>query len=216
MTTLMSKITTVVFVCLITIIPTIVGAGNMEKYNKIPGYVTPGPDEVNIGPCCIGMPLGRILLVHKDSMYCSVSFTKFWTEKDGKEKFAIYDVYYQKDGTGDFKNKKVKFSTEKASFLELRGVFYPLIWQPGKPEIKCGPLSLAWSPWSDVCHVCFFEGADPDGDYGIELAPTPWTNITEVNVFEPRVKWYKYDEGRNYINIPIYKLWDDTEMKKEK
>jgi hypothetical protein len=45
-------------------------------------------------------------------------------------------------------------------------------------------------------------------DYGIELAPTPWTDIKELNIKDPRIKWYKYDEKRERVFIPIDKLWE--------
>jgi hypothetical protein len=45
-----------------------------------------------------------------------------------------------------------------------------------------------------------------EGGYGNELAPTRWTDIREVNVFDPRVKWYKYDSLRKRVDIPIDKL----------
>jgi len=42
------------------------------------------------------------------------------------------------------------------------------------------------------------------------LAPTPWENITEVNVSDKRIKWYRYDKNRKTIDIPVIdKLWDD-------
>jgi len=45
-------------------------------------------------------------------------------------------------------------------------------------------------------------------DYGFELAPTPWTDIKDVNIKDPRIKWYKYDEKRERFFIPIDKLWE--------
>jgi hypothetical protein len=100
----------------------------------------------------------------------------------------------------------VIISEGKAFSLPARGPFYPLIWQPGKPEVKCGSLNLLWG---NKGFVCFFERKDKPGEYGIKLAPTPWTSISEVNVLDPRVKWYRYDEKqKKEINIPIDKLWE--------
>lgn len=48
----------------------------------------------------------------------------------------------------------------------------------------------------------------PQGDYGIELAPTKWTDISQVDVFDPRLIWYRYDENRKDLNIPVDKLWE--------
>jgi hypothetical protein len=190
-------------------------SNDVERCDEIQGYVKPAPNEVSIRPGGIGVPLNLILLVRQNAKYCAIKFTRYWTEKDGKEKYATYEVYDQQDGTGSFMNKNVKFIKGQASFLPPRGFFYPLIWQPGKPEITCGRLKLVWSPWCNVCHVGFFNRGEPAGDYGIELAPTPWTDIREVNVFEPLIKWYKYDENRKEgINIPIDKLFQGKEERK--
>jgi hypothetical protein len=192
---------------------TLAGSNDIESCDAISGF-RPAPGEVSVGRVCIGMPLNKMLLVHKEESYCAVKFIKYWTEKDGKEKYATYEVHYQQDGTGNFANKNADFSMEKASFLPLRGILYPLIWQPGYPFIKCGNFKLNWDPWCDVCHVCFFGGPGPQGDYGIELAPTPWTDIKEVNVNDPRIKWYRYDVNRKRVNIPIDQLWENTQEKK--
>lgn len=172
----------------------------------IAGYAPPGPNEVQIAFSGVDMPLGRILLIRKNSKYCAVKFTRFWTEKDGKEKFATYEVYYKEDGIGDFSNKNLKVIKEKASLLPPRGPFYPLKWQPGNPEIKCRSLRLAWDYKG---FVCFFERRDSPGEYGIELAPTKWADISQVNVLDTRLKWYRYDTKRKRMNIPIDQLWDD-------
>ena len=66
--------------------------GMVPNPNEITGFVPPGPDEVNFGPMGIEMPLGRMLLIRKDSKYYAVKFTKLWTEKDGKEQYATYEV----------------------------------------------------------------------------------------------------------------------------
>ncbi len=180
-------------------------AANSDSSKTALLYTPPKPNEVQIAFSGIEVPLGRILFVRKNLNYCSVKFTKYWTEKNDKEKYATYEVHYQKDGTGDFLNKNVIFSEGKASMLPPRGPFYPLKWQPGNPEVKCGSLRLLWA-YKGI--VCFFERGDSPGEYGIELAPTPWTNIFEVNIFDPRVRWYRYNESRTTENIPIDKLWE--------
>jgi hypothetical protein len=203
----MNIIILLIMFCAISSISTNGCAADMAPNpDTIAGYAPPAPNEVQIAFSGVDMPLGRLLLIRKDSRYCAVKFTRFWTEKAEKEKFAAYEVYCKEDGTGDFSNKNVKITEGKASLLRPRGPFYPLKWQPGNPEVKCGPLKLLWA-YKGI--VCFFERSDSPGDYGVELAPTPWSDISQVNVLDPRVKWYRYDEQRKRINIPIDKLWKD-------
>lgn len=204
----MTKVMTSVLIATLIAI-SVVGVGDtadMSNAKVFSKYVLPGPDEVQLAFSGVEIPLGRMLLVRKDAEYCAVKFTRFWTEKGAKEQYATYEVYYQKDGSGNFLNKNVKFSQGKASTLPPRGPFYPLKWQPGKPEVKCGSLKLLWGYKG---FVCFFERGNSPGEHGIELAPTPWTSVKEVNVFDPRVKWYRYDEKRERGSIPVDKLWED-------
>jgi len=171
--------------------------------------ILPEPNEVHIAPNGVIVPLGRILLIRKGCEYCAVKFTRFWTGKTEEDRYASYESYYQGDKTGDFSNKNVQFRREKLSFPKPRGIGR-LAFSFGNKEIRCGPIKLFWAGKGDVA----FYGMDqPEGDYGIELAPTPWTSISEVNVFDPRVKWYRYDETRKRVNIPVDKLWDGTEKK---
>ena len=169
------------------------------------GYTPPDANDVRIAFSGVHMPQGRILLIHKDKEYCALKFIQCWVEKEGKERFATYEVYHQGDGTGDFSNKNVKVTQGKASLLRPRGPFYPLLWQPGNPEVECGSLKLAWD-YSGF--VCFFGRYQSPGEYGIKLAPTPWTDISQVNVLDPRLKWYGYDRQRKSIDIPIDKLFE--------
>jgi len=139
------------------------------------GYALPGPNEVRIAFSGVDMPPGRIPLIQKDKEYCALKFIQCWTEKEGKERFATYEVYHQGDGTGDFSNKNVKITQGKASILRPHGPFFPLLWQPGNPEVRCGSLRLAWDYRG---FVCFYGRHDSPGEYGIKLAPTPWTDIS--------------------------------------
>lgn len=168
-----------------------------------------GPSEVHIAPNGVFMPLGRILLVRKDADYCVVKFNKFWTGKTEDDIYAIYESYYQDDKTGDFSNDNVKYRKDK--LISPKGIWIPF-WHTiafgSKKEIECGPIRL-W--WTGKGSVYFFKRYQPEGDYGIELAPTKWTDISQVNVFDPIVKWYKYDEQRERVNIPIDQLWEDKE-----
>ncbi len=169
----------------------------------------PGADEVLIGPNAIIMPIGRILLVNKELNYGAVKFIKFWTGKTEQDLYATYESYYQADATGNFSNKNVKFIKGELYDPKPSRFIFGHPWAPrAKKEIKCGPFRL-W--WTGKGTVYFYGRYQTQGDYGIELAPTPWTDISQVNVFDPRIKWYRYDETRKDVYIPIDKLWRKTE-----
>jgi len=170
----------------------------------------PFGNEVMIGGNAFAMPMGRIVLVRKNSQYCAIKFKEVWEGETDHDNFTKYESYYQGDGSGDFSKDNVQFN--KALLAERRQVplipIFPRLWSyPAGPEndqIKCGPIKLAWSGW---CTVYFNDRVWKSGDHGIELAPTKWTDISQVNVFDRRLKWYRYDEKQKNTFIPIDELW---------
>jgi hypothetical protein len=168
-------------------------------------------DDVHIGPNAIGVPLGRIILIRKGAEYGAVKFTDFWFGKTVHHWYGKYESYYQGDGTGDFSKKNVLSRKGDVSTLPPIG-WGGLHCTLDNPNLRCGPFKLAWSPKSTVYFFYFGQGGQRD--YGIELAPTKWAVISQVNVFDPRLEWYRYDEMRLHWNIPIDQLWEDREEKK--
>ena len=169
------------------------------------------PNVVKIRPNAISVPMGRIILIRKGPEYGAVKFTHFWFGKTVHDWYGKYESYYQGDGTGDFSKKNVlSRKGEVSTFPDIGGC--GLHWSLDNPNFRYGPFKLAWSPKSTVYFFYFGQGGE--GDYGIELAPTKWTDISQVNVFDPRLKWYRYDEKRKDTYIPIDQLWEDGEDKK--
>ncbi|GAB6270155.1 MAG: hypothetical protein STSR0002_28990 [Smithella sp.] len=178
-----------------------------DPYPHQQPYIGPVTDDVRIVFSGAYMPIGRFLLIRKKDEVCALKFTRFWNEKQGKEqeKYAAYISYYQNDGSGNLLSQNVKIIEGKASNLPLRGWSRLFFWQPGISYVKCGPLKFVWNYYGAVVA---FEKGDSPGDHGFEFAPTPWENITEVNVSDKRIKWYRYDKDRRDIDIPIDKLRD--------
>ena len=168
------------------------------------------PNDVIIAPNAIKIPLEKILLVRQNSNYGAVKLTKLWTGKTKEDRYAEYESYYQGDKSGNLSNKNVQFERGKLSFPKPRGVGR-FAFSFGNRDIQCGPIKLAWygEEW-----IYFFSTNQDQGDYGIELAPTIWSNISQVNVFDSRIKWYRYNSKREDITIPIDKLWESEKIKK--
>lgn len=162
----------------------------------------PGTDEVHIGNTAIVMPLNRILIVKKDYEFGAVKFTKFWTGKTESDLYASCECYYQGDKSGNFKKSNVKKTIIKLAYPKPRGIGR-LAFSFGNKEIKCGSIKLVWSGYGAV-H--FYAQGKQQGDYGIELAPTNWNDISQVNVFLSEIEWYKFDKERPRKNIPLSKL----------
>lgn len=221
----MKKMKVIIFTVLSTLLVMVV-VESIAGYYDIP---RPKDDEVGISCCGIAVPLNRILLIRKGTKYCAVKFTRFWVELDEKRlktysdyiakhpdsvprfrelserKFALYTSFYQDDGTGDFSNKNVQVIQGKASWFPLEGSSRFFLSQPGNPYVQFGRYKLGWQ---DKTEVMFIPPDKGEGEYGFELTPTPWTDIKEVNIKDPRIKWYQKDEKREMTFIPIDKLWN--------
>ena len=165
------------------------------------------PQDVLIEDNGIRMPLGVILLARKDSDYCAIKFLKIWTGKTDEDWFASYEFYCQDDGTGDFSKENVKVTRGEFSSPRLRG-FGRFAFEFGsKTDIRCGNLRLTWSTETKVP---FYDLTKDKGFDEVELAPTIWTDVSQVNVFDPRITWYRYKGvPHKTIRIPLDKLWKE-------
>jgi hypothetical protein len=159
--------------------------------------------EAIVYPNCISVPIARILLARDKSGYCEIKFI------NGGTTSAEYISYYQPDNTGKFNKKNVEIKNGKLISKEPVGIGRFAFSFGQMLDIECGPLKLMWSGRSSV----YFHSStqDKQREIGVELAPTPWTDISQVNVFDRRIKWYWYDEKRRDIFIPIDKLWPEAE-----
>jgi hypothetical protein len=160
------------------------------------------------------MSLGRVLLIRKDSQYCAVKFTEAWTGETEFDFWSNYESHYQGDGTGDFSNENVQFTKGQLITRKLVGLGKMFSFPAGRQnkEIKCGPIKLFWHKgW-----VYFYDVGRPNAADSIinEMAPTKWTDISQVNVFDPRLKWYRNDGYRKDVYIPTDQLWEDEKDKK--
>ena len=148
-----------------------------------------------LDPPGILVPINKILLLRKENshgkgkIYGAIKFIEINKEK----KYAVYEYYYQNDGSGNFLKENVKKGKKK-----LKDRYWSLIgriaFQLGTIYIKCGKFKLDWTSPSWV----YFD--NDSGEYiGIEMAPTPWSNIKDVNVYDKSIKWYSYDDKNEKI-----------------
>ncbi len=158
-------------------------------------------------------PIGRFLLARHGKDVCAIRFTEFHRGRDAKPPtvwhsgeetlYAEYDWYYQGDGSGDFGKANVKSGHSELVQKPLVGIGR-LAFQTGTIYVRCGPFKLRWHYPN---HVGFHLSNAKDDDVGNELAPTKWIDISAVNAQDPRLKWYRFDEKRPVIYIPVDELW---------
>jgi hypothetical protein len=183
--------------CMITLV-IVAAADSSEKSDQ------QEKDVVHIRPNGISMPLDRIILLRKGEDYCAIKFIRFWDDGKGDiySSYESYSFVREARNTGllNFKLRKRELRSQKPQFF-LFG--HPVAFGT-VDEIECGFCS-PW--WSGLGSVYFFERGQPQGDHGMELSPTKWTDVSQVNLFDPRLKWYRYDEARKRVDVPVDDLW---------
>lgn len=161
-------------------------------------------ETVIIAPNAILMPPGKILLINKDDEYGAIKFIKIWTGKTKEDWYAEYESYYitQKDRKKETKNK-MSIKRHKLSSPRPRGIGR-FSFSFGNKEIECGPFRLSWRGKGSV----YFYGQDqPEGDYGIGLSPTGWSEFDQINLNDDRLIWYFFDLKRERKTISIDEIW---------
>jgi hypothetical protein len=163
----------------------------------------------------VSSPTGYWLLARKDNMACAIRFTDFkvarsagyasFSEPTSNSEnnihgegriYAEYDFFSQTDGSGDFKKSNVSLGHNKATRADGNWGGYGDLTGCGSLILQIGSFGIGVA----------FNLSEPQGE-SVELAPTKWQDVGEINISDPRIKWYRYDKTRRDIKIPIEDLW---------
>ncbi|MFB3896088.1 MAG: hypothetical protein ACE14V_07285 [bacterium] len=178
--------------------------------NNPPYNIRPRSNDVYIDDYTIAVPVGRIILIKHGNWYGAVKYLNCWAEESNtvssnnrqQKYYANYESYFQRDGSGDFKKQNVEIYKKNISFKIPDDPLHE-----DNLNIFCGPLRINSTGKSKILGLnfgyCFMQNT-----FSGELAPTIWTDIVDVDVFDKRIMWYRSEE-RPDIYIPIDKLWDE-------
>lgn len=157
----------------------------------------------------VAVPAGRIVLVRSSSMHCAIRFDSFRRGHDAKpgtifnsgdeSRFSEADIYEWPRGEGDFYYGKARVKHVKLSELPLVGILK--VAAGGGSSIKCTGSRLDWSfpSWMSFIEV-------GSADRMIEIAPTAWTDLAQIDLANPRLKWFRYEASRERTLIPVAEL----------
>jgi hypothetical protein len=167
----------------------------------------------------VASPLGRLTLVRKGTSLCAIRFTAVHlgqaadapSGSPGDEvPSAEYDWYFQQNVSSGFSRDSVR--SGHASLSEKQNVgIGRLSFQRGSRTVRCGSIGLGWGypTWLSLI-VVTDEGMRWNG---VEIAPTAWKDIHEVNLSEPGLRWYRHDDSappqsaaRKPLEIPVTDL----------
>jgi len=148
-------------------------------------------ENATIGPTSVAIPIGKIILVRKGREYCAIRFTSTWLGGDDYDYYTAYEYYHQGDGSGDFNRSNVKFGDGELVYPRERNWYIIPFTTGAKDTFVCGGMKIKWVHKTGVNF----------DDFG--LAPTAWKKITDVNVHDTRLKWFRGDINRKKVTVSV-------------
>jgi len=159
-------------------------------------------DGVGIASDCLVMPVGRVLLIGRDNFVEAVKFLQNEERPDGS-RYSKYEYFEYENGFKKIGEGEISFKPSSG-----KGIFFH-----ESPYKLGGPLKLRNFSLFAVAggkeHSTVYFWSKPNKvDHKVRMAPTPWKEIGEVNLSDPRIKWFSYDKEGEWKVIPIEKIWD--------
>jgi hypothetical protein len=167
------------------------------------------PDEVSVDGQAVVMPVGRLLLVGKDSFVGAVKFLHNEERKEGV--YSKYESFEYENGAFRKIREGVisrKIPPREKWWYKLRTFLFHDIPSSFADKLTFKSFEL-YAIAADEFHstVCFWDKAAKP-DVNVRLAPTPWKEISEVNLKDQKLRWFMHDNNRQRMVVHIDKLWD--------
>jgi len=153
-------------------------------------------------------PRGRILLVRDAGAMCAIRFNNFSRAHDAKpgdmfnsgdESFSAEYDWYALDAKTAEAIGSGKATVKRGRILGIGRMVLP----SNSAALQCG--SIRGLGWNYPMYVSMYTGNKPSTS-SAELAPTGWADIKHVNLHDPKLRWYAYDEERHALVIPFRDL----------
>ena len=114
---------------------------------------------------------------------------------------ASYESYFQGDGSGSFHSSNVRRQTGSNELRPLKGIGR-ISFQTGNDRVRVGDWSFRSSSPGTVS-MWPYRGSQKD--YGYEFAPTSARDVGEIDSFDKRLHWYRFDPNSR-VAVPVADL----------
>ena len=159
-------------------------------------------------------PLEKFLLIRKDKDLCAVRFTGAWRGNDkkdgtvwnsGEESFRV--TY---EWVGAIMEPDGRWKMDLGNNGKGQATRGPIVgvgrfgFATGDSYVDCAKFRMGWPGSTGV-------GFEPDQskfqEHGYELALTKWSDAAEIDPNAAYLKWFRFENNRKLIKIPIEKFW---------
>jgi len=134
----------------------------------------------------VKMPVGAFLLVRKNGAIGAIRLTNVDPGLEGR---STYESYFQGNGSGSFMNGDIVHQTGDLNLKPVKGIGR-LAFQTGQDRARIGKWSFRFDTPS---LMAMWPYRGDQHDYGYEFAPTSACDISEVDVHDKRLRWFRFD-----------------------
>ena len=166
-------------------------------------------DAIYLAVDVVTMPQGRIMLISRNGFLGAIKFIENDERPDGW--YSKYEYYVQK-GDGFKKQEEGYICYKKMIWNWWNKILYHYLQLHPNPydyadRLLFDKFELIATAGTTHSSVYFWSKVKVI-DHKVRLAPTPWRDISEVNMNDRKLKWFMHDEKRQRLIIHIDKLWD--------
>ena len=155
-----------------------------------------------LGGGYVKLPVGAFLLVRKNGEIGAIRIVKIepgGTEWVGK---STYESLFQSGGSGSLTSANALRKTGEIDIQKAKGPGRGLyIYQPGQDKAAIGDWSFVFANPTAMTMWGKTKGQNKDV-YGFEFAPTSACNVSEIDLSDKRLRWFRYNPSAS-VTLPV-------------
>jgi hypothetical protein len=172
-------------------------------------------DHAYVTSLSVSAPQGRLVLVRNAGAVCAIRFTAF--HRGGDEKSPT--TFNSGEETLFATAEEIRLTEFESKFRILQRETVNLVrgpivgfgrlgFQKGRVGLRCGNAKLEWTYPNNIGLGSYAETAAKRVQ--VELAPTAWSDVSQIDLSDERLHWHRYDDSRKDILIPVEDLPNAT------
>lgn len=152
----------------------------------------------------IELPIGAILLVRRNNQLGAIHLTRISADSTEWLGDSAYESWFQSDSS-----QFLSETSRQTGNLHLRPSKGPgrgmYIYKPGPYRARIGKWLFGFDGPNKMVMTDHSSVKGDYGDRGFQFAPTSACSLSELNIHDPRLRWFRYDHGASVI-LPLAEL----------
>ena len=149
----------------------------------------------------VKMPIGAFLLVRKNGEIGAIRLTRIdpmATEDFGK---STYESYFPADSSDLLSIRNDIRQTGELDLKPAKGMIRGFSYVPGPHRARIGKWSYPFVSPS----IMYMFPYHSSSDHGYEFAPTSACDVSEIDVHDKRLRWFRFDRDA-HVTLPLADL----------